>query len=159
MINSEKQAEPETNIKFHEDAKVAVENAADTCLATTLHSEVPEKENAFQTTTEDLPWASHSLGMPDQSDKSTRTLTTNDHIFVNITQPEEFAQSASGCYSADSTQMEQLDDVSDPPEIQLGDPTLSMVNEFIDNEALEKQKKAKEKGVCASIWCILTCGM
>jgi len=48
--------------------------------------------------------------------------------------------------------------IADSPAIQLGDPTLSMVNEFIDYETVEKQRRLKSRSFWRYVWRIFTCG-
>ncbi|KAI4292077.1 hypothetical protein PAPHI01_1351 [Pancytospora philotis] len=88
-----------------------------------------------------------------------RTLSTNDHIFVDTNRSAGYEGTSGIANSFENAPTVPLDGVGDSPAIQLGDPTLSLVNEFIDNEKLEKQKKARGKGFFAQLWCILTCGM
>ncbi|KAI5171252.1 hypothetical protein PAEPH01_1596 [Pancytospora epiphaga] len=90
-----------------------------------------------------------------------RMLRTNDSVFLNIRNNENEGNGVIlNTGGPDIDVPEGIDSgVVDSPAIRLGDPTLSMVNEFMDYETKEKQKRLKRRGFWGTLFCVFTCGM
>lgn len=97
-------------------------------------------------------------GFGGQSPQKHRALGPNDTLLLTI------RDGGSACHGSTSSETSSINvpdvvatSIAESPAIQLGDPTLSMVNEFIDYEAVEKQKRLKNRSFWRRVWRVLTC--
>lgn len=80
-------------------------------------------------------------------------LKTNDLVLLNIKNIRECDN------SSETSNLQFPETVPESPPMLLGDPTLSMVDEFIVLEDIQRQNSLKTKGFLRRAWCILTCGV